>query len=597
MNPNSALKTLAPRGNKRPGLWLASTAACLLVFGCVQQEEGRRKAELVKVKDSGFTHSDLERAPHYGGTLRVGSIYVTLNALSWDAADWNWKLNHDTGSFAEQLFVADLDKSTRSGGPYGYQADAWIPEDAIVGELAQSWEWEGPLTLVVHLRRGAMFPGKPGVMKKRELHADDIVYSYELREASPKRQPTYFAHIEEVYARDPHTVVFEFNRYNADWAFRFGYGYYSSILPVEMKFVDAKDWRNATGTGPLQLVQYVEGNKTVFERNPDYWGTEIRGGVEYSLPYIDRLEYRIIKDEATYQTALRTGKIDILEPIRWIAVDHLKMTTPELRWNRFLAFSGAFVALRMDQAPFDDVRVRRALNLATNNQEIVDLFYGGHAEVFGWPQHPEYEGYFEPLEEMPAEVQELYSYDPEKARRLLAEAGYADGLDFKFQVCTCDSGMMDLAPLLADYFSKVGVRTEIEPMEYSAHLSLMTSSNHGPGYLVRTGHVRPTRSLRKNFLSGQLWNIPKFSDPEIDDALERLLEERDENTRKQMVKKITRQVLAEAPMVYLPAPYVYSAWWPWVKNYGGELRAGAVRPGPIYARVWIDQELKRELGF
>ena len=56
-------------------------------------------------------------------------------------------------------------------------------------------------------------------------------------------------------------------------------------------------------------------------------------------------------------------------------------------------------------------------------------------------------------------------------------------------------------------------------------------------------------------------------------------------------------VLADAPYIWLPTPYVYTAWWPWVKNYNAELRAGAVRPGPIYARMWIDQDMKKKMGF
>jgi peptide/nickel transport system substrate-binding protein len=59
---------------------------------------------------------------------------------------------------------------------------------------------------------------------------------------------------------------------------------------------------------------------------------------------------------------------------------------------------------------------------------------------------------------------------------------------------------------------------------------------------------------------------------------------------------MTRQILEQAPSIFLPSPYVYTGWWPWVKNYGGELRAGAERPGPIHARIWIDQELKKKMG-
>ncbi|MGT2490084.1 hypothetical protein ACU4GD_04905 [Cupriavidus basilensis] len=76
----------------------------------------------------------------YGGNLEIGSMYPTISALSWDLADWNWKQNYDTGQVYEQLFVADLSKSRRNGGKYAFQADAWLPEDAIRGELAEKLE-------------------------------------------------------------------------------------------------------------------------------------------------------------------------------------------------------------------------------------------------------------------------------------------------------------------------------------------------------------------------------------------------------------------------------------------------------------------------
>ena len=60
---------------------------------------------------------------------------------------------------------------------------------------------------------------------------------------------------------------------------------------------------------------------------------------------------------------------------------------------------------------------------------------------------------------------------------------------------------------------------------------------------------------------------------------------------------VTVEILDKAPYIWLSTPYVYTAWWPWVQNYNGELRAGAVRPGPIYARIWIDQEMKKKMGF
>ncbi len=536
-------------------------------------------------------------SPRYGGTLDIGTVSVTISPLSWDPADWAWKINHDTGMVREQLFAGDLSKSVRMGGPFPFIADAYLPTAAIRGELAERWEWEDPLTLVVHLRHGIQFTGKPGIMKARELTADDVVYTYELMNTSPKKIPTYFDHIGRVVARDAHTVVFYFTEYNAEWDYRFGYGYYSGILPREMAELDAKRWNNVIGTGPFLLDRYIQGNAQIYRKNPDYWDRETIDGQSLQIPFVDKLVYRIIKDEATYLTALRTGQLDILESIRWIAVDHLKETSPELQWNRWLGTGGTFMSLRLDVKPFDDIRVRRALNLAVNQKEIVERFYGGNAELMAYPQHPGFGDYFEPLAEMPESIQELFEYKPEKARALLAEAGYADGFHMTVQVCSCNPDQIDLIPLLQSYLAKVGVTMTIQPMEYASFLSAMTTRTHAEGYLMGSGHVNPTTTMRKSFVTNQTWNPSMYSDPAFDASMRQAYLERDEATRVGIIRGMTRKILDEAPYIWLPTAYVYTAWWPWVKNYGGELRVGAVRPGPIYARIWIDQTLKQELGF
>ena len=156
---------------------------------------------------------------------------------------------------------------------------------------------------------------------------------------------------------------------------------------------------------------------------------------------------------------------------------------------------------------------------------------------------------------------------------------------------------MDLLPLVAAYLEQVGVKIEIQPMEYGAFLSAMTTKTNAAGYFMLNGHTNPTTTLRKSFVTKQTWNPSQFSDPDIDRKMNEAYQEQDEGKRQAMLKEMTRSIIDKAPYIFLPVPYVYTAWWPWVKNYGGELRAGAERPGPIHARIWIDQEMKKGMGY
>jgi peptide/nickel transport system substrate-binding protein len=522
--------------------------------------------------------------PQYGGSLNIGNVYVTVSPLSPDNADWPWKHNQDTGLVYEQLFSADLTKARRNGGKYPFISDAWLPTDSLRGELAESWKMEqNPLRVTVKLRKGVMFPARPGVMEARELVADDVVFSYDRLNKSPKKIPGYFDHLTKVEATDKHTVVFHFKDYNAEWDYRFGWGYYSAIIPKEVAAAGATQWKNINGTGPYTLGEYVQSASLSFNKNPNYWDSETLGGQSYKLPFTDKITYRFIKDEATFLTALRTGKLDILE------------AAPQIQWNKYLANGGNFIALRMDTKPFDDLRVRRALNMAVDKQAIIKSYFGGNAEMFTYPMHPNYVGYYEPLDTMPPEVKELYTFNPTKARQLLAEAGHPKGFSFKVQTSS-SSVDGDLLAMIGAYLQKVGVTMEIEVMDYGAYLSAMTTKKNAAGYFMFLGHTNPTTALRKSFVKGQIWNPSQFSDPDIDKKMAEVLAEPDERVRQVKVRLMTRQILAQAPSILLPTPYVFTGWWPWVKNYGGELRAGAERPGPIHARIWIDQEMKKKMG-
>ena len=139
---------------------------------------------------------------------------------------------------------------------------------------------------------------------------------------------------------------------------------------------------------------------------------------------------------------------------------------------------------------------------------------------------------------------------------------------------------MELMPLVAAYQEGVGVKMEIVPMEYGAHLSAMTSHTNAAGYLTGIPDVNPTTSLRFNFGKGQVYNAPMMDDPKLDALVAEANGERDEKKRQQILRELTSYVLDQAPAIWMPAPYRYTAWWPWVKNYGGEMFVGGGRFAP-----------------
>jgi peptide/nickel transport system substrate-binding protein len=560
----------------RRALLGGAAAALLAVGGAVAQDGGK---------------------PQYGGTLEVGTMFVTLSALSWDPHDWNWKLNHDTGQFYEQLVAGDLDKSVRKGGKHPFVADAYLATEAQRGELAEKWELvDDPLSVVFTLRKGIMFPEKPGVMASREFTAEDVVYAFNRLRSSPKHIGGYYDFVGAVVARDKYTVVFNLKEYNAEWDYRLAWGFYTTITPREVVEAGANNWKNVNGTGPVLLTDFVAGNSNTYTKNPIYWDKEKISGQEYKIPFVDKLIYRTIKDEATQHAALRTAKLDLLETINARYVPELKKTVPQLQWAKRLSILGSFMALRNDVKPFDDVRVRRAMNMAINKKEIIEAHYIGEAQMHAYPMYPDWEGYYDSLDKMPDSVKELYTYNPKKAKELLKEAGYPNGFTFKMQFCSCSPDHTELAPLLAAYLEQVGIKAELKPTEYGAFLSAMTTRKHEAGYLMSSSHTNPTTSIRKSFVSGQTWNPSMHSDPKFDAKMNEVYKTRDETKRKQLLRELTIEIMDKAPYVWLPTPYVYAAWWPWVKNYGGEMSVGSIRPGPIYARIWIDQELKKKMG-
>ena len=407
--------------------------------------------------------------PQYGGTLRVLNLGAGLNPLAWDNAAWQWKHGHDTGLVLEHLFVGDLQKGPRGTGEYAFGASAWIPPSVMRGELVERWEKEqNPLALVFYLRKGVYWQARKGVLKKkREFTAEDVVYSMDRLKNARKAIPTYVDWA-EWSVRDKYTVVAKLKKWNANWFYRFGWGYYDGIQAKEQETGKAKgaanNWRNVTGTGPYMVTKVRKEHSQEYTRNKHYWDSTIIDGKKYKMPFANKVIYMLMKDPQARIAALRTGKVDMLWGINARDRKQVQDGRPELKFYRALSMGGLMVSMRMDTKPFDDIRVRRALNYAVNQQEIIDTLLEGEGELVNYPFPVTFKEVYTPYKDLPKSAQDLFSYNPERAKKLLAEAGYADG----FTIDYYGYRQREYSEAIIGYLKAVGIKTNLKWLQYRA---------------------------------------------------------------------------------------------------------------------------------
>ena len=205
---------------------------------------------------------------------------------------------------------------------------------------------------------------------------------------------------------------------------------------------------NPVGTGPFTFVEWVKDERVVFEANRDYWG---------GSPKIKTVIFSPIPEDATRIAALETGDVDIIDNVPPEYVDQAPegvevVTVPGTR--------AYFLGMNVNMEPFDDVRVRQAMNYAIDVESIIENVLNGLARRLDNPLLPEAFGYI---------ATPVYSYDPDKAKSLLAEAGYPDGFEMKIDARPSDK---ELAEVLVGQLSALGIKVNVVLTEGAAFTAL-----------------------------------------------------------------------------------------------------------------------------
>ncbi len=494
-------------------------------------------------------------------------------------------------------------------GPAGTGEASWVyligPTTNLkttMNRLAEKWELKDPQTLVFQIRKGVRFHNKPPV-NGREMTAEDVAYSIKRLWTVPRsyHNTAYPGIAESIVATDKWTVTIKAQPGKTGLVFDFASDF-SKIVPREVvdKYGDMSDWKNSNGTGPFMLTDYVQGSVATFKKNPDYWMKDPVNPAN-TLPYLDGVKFFIIPDISTRLAALRTGKIDHFggwadQAVTWEDAKSLIQTNPELKYSEYFLGRVEGIYMRQDkpELPFKDIRVRRALSMGFDRKAIADSYYGGHADILAWPipATPEWKHIYTPLDKQPDAIKELYQYNPDKAKQLLAEAGYPKG--FKTSIVTTKP-YVDLLSILKDYWSKIGVDLEIQVKEAGAYASLVSKGVRGYDVLQSYFNVVEPYKLY-NCLKGHPGNYSEVDDQRVVTTYDELLASAlDPVKRDAMIKDIAPYLMEKVYWIQMPGPYVYTFWQPWVKGYHGELYVGYVNNYDFATYIWMDLALKEKM--
>lgn len=434
-----------------------------------------------------------------------------------------------------------------------YMAETLIVTDKdgnIEPNLATEWEVsDDNLEYTLKIREGVTFhDGTP-------LNAEAVKWNLDrvLDPDVPVAIRSPFVSIEEVEVVDEYTIKLHMSQPFAPLMSSFSLETAAIVSPASVD-MESNSYENITdpvGTGPYIFKERVKGERVVVEKNPDYWGEE---------PYYDEVVFRIVPEAATRESLLLAGQVDmiILPPISDL---------PALRDNPdvevLLAPSdrSIFISINNNDEVLSDPRVRQALNYAVNKQDIIDSVLFGAAEAVDAPGAASLFGYC---------PQDPYTYDPEKAKELLAEAGVEEGHQFNF-IAPTGRYVQDFqaAQAIAGYLSEVGLEASPQTMDWPSYVGAITTvpeENNldlhflgwAPSYLDMAQQMVQFQSSQSppNGLATSF-----YSNPEVDELIDQAGQEADPDVRQDLYCQAENIIWDEAPWIFLwvqQFPIVYS---------------------------------------
>ena len=413
--------------------------------------------------------------------------------------------------------------------------------------LAQGWEISADgRRYTFHLRKGVSFhDGSPFDAQAVKFNFERMLNEdHPFHLTGPFPLAFFFDKIEQIEVIDPHTVVLQLSEPFAPLLANLAYPTGLMVSPAAVRRYDRDYGRHPVGTGPFRFVDWQPHRRVMLERNPDYWGEPARSRV---------LVYQPLTDPMTRVAELMAGGIDLVTEL---SPDNVALLRDDPHFNVYEQTGPHlwFLILNTRSEPFRDQRVRQAANYAIDKQALVEQVLQDTATVaagpvpkaFGWA----YDKQLEP-----------YPYDPARAKALLREVGYGDGVKLRLLVPSSGSGMLapvQMATAIQGDLARVGMDVEIETYEWNSYLAKVNRGLEGQAemaemaWMTNDPDTLPYLALRSGALP-ELggFNSGYYENARVDALIEQARTSTDRAERADLYRQLQQLVQEDAPWVFV----------------------------------------------
>ena len=405
-------------------------------------------------------------------------------------------------------------------------------EENLIPGLALSWEQVEPTRWEFKLREGVKFTNG------EDFNAEAVKYSIDRVLNPDNNAPTisYISTVKEVEVIDDYTVAVITTDADPLIPTRFSRYPTEVVPPAYAEEVGQEEFSmNPVGTGPFKFDSWDKGVSVTLVRNDDYWGDK---------PEVSKVIFKCLAEPSTRVSALQNGEVDIITNVG--ADDVAKIEKFENAHVSTVERAGniVYVGLKMDQPPFDDLRVRQALNYAVDVDSIVDNILKGAAVATNSIIGPADAGY--------AGEPEAYPYDPDKAKELLKEAGYEGGFTMDLETVNWYLKNADVAQAIAGMLKEVGITVNVKDVENAVYRDTVPAGEQAAAYVLgwsSTTTLDADAAIYAILHSGEPYST--YSDPDVDAMLDEARFASADTDRDGLYAAIQQKYIEDAPRIFL----------------------------------------------